>query len=66
MFFKVTRSREVQTEMSCLAREIHVLRFFVKDAKIALEHYLNGPNRTKFDNRENIEIPGNSVRSGVF
>ena len=39
--------------------------FFVKNAKVALEHFLNDPNRTKFENRENIEnreIPVKSVK----
>ena len=30
------------------------------------EQFLNGPNRTKFENQENTEIPGNSVKSGRF
>ena len=33
MFFKVTRSRDVQTEMSCLAREIHVLRWVLRQGR---------------------------------
>ena len=33
---------------------------------MTLEHFLNGPKRTKFENRENAEIPVNSVKSGLF
>ena len=30
------------------------------------KHFLNGRNRTKFENRKNVEIPGNSVKRGHF
>ena len=41
-------------------------QFFVKNAKMTLEHFLNGPNQTKFENRENAKISGNSVKNGHF
>ena len=41
-------------------------QFFVKNAKKTLEHFLNGPNRTNFQNRKNAEIAGNSVKNGLF
>ena len=31
-----------------------------------LEHFLNDPNRTKFENRENTGILVNSVKSGTL
>ena len=39
---------------------------FVKNTKIALEHFLNGPNWTKFENRNNAQILVNSVKSGLL
>ena len=30
------------------------------------KHFLNGRNRTKFENSNNVEIPGNSVKNGHF
>ena len=39
---------------------------FVKDAKNTLEHFLNDPNRTEFENWKNAEILENSVKSGIF
>ena len=30
---------------------------------MTLKHFLNGPNRTKF---ENVKIPGNSVKIAIF
>ena len=41
-------------------------QFFVKNAKITLEHFLNGPNRTNSESRKNAEITGNSVKNGRF
>ena len=41
-------------------------QFIVKTRKIALEHFLNGPNRTNFETRKNAEIAGNSVKNGRF
>ena len=65
--FKVTRSRKGQTEIFGLGSVIHVFgSFFVKNAKMAIEHFLNGPSRTKFENQENTEIAGNGVKSGLF
>ena len=31
---------------------------------MTLEPFLNCPNRTQFENRENTEIPGNRAKSG--
>ena len=39
-------------------------QFFIKNAKMALKHFLNSQNRIKFDNRENVEIQGNSMKNG--
>ena len=33
---------------------------------MTLEHFLNGPNRTNFENRKNAEITGNSVKNDRF
>ena len=33
---------------------------------MAPKHFLNGRNRTKFENSKNVEIPGNSVKNGHF
>ena len=33
---------------------------------MTLEHFLNYPNRTKVENRENTEIPVNNVNNGRF
>ena len=66
--FKVSRSRKGQTEIFGLGSVIHVLGHccFVKNARIAIEHFLNGPCRTKFENQENTEIARNRVKSGLF
>ena len=64
---KVTRSKSVQTEKFgngwCDACFRSVFR---QDAKMTVEHFLNGPNGTKFKNRENMEIPGNGVKLTIF
>ena len=39
-------------------------QFFVQNAKN--EHFLNGSNWTNFENRENAEIAGNSVKMALF
>ena len=56
--FKVSGSRKGQTEIFGLGSVIHALGqfFFVKNARITIEHFLNGPCRTKFENQENTEI----------
>ena len=33
---------------------------------MTLEHFLNRPNQTDYENRENAEIAGNSVKNGNF
>ena len=43
-----------------------LVQFFVNNAKMTLEHFLNVPNQTNFENRENTEIAGNSVKTGRF
>ena len=36
---------------------MHVFRtVYIKNAKMALQHFLNGPNQTEFENKE-IQIP---------
>ena len=39
---------------------------FYQECKITIEHFLNGRNRTKFENRENAEILVINVMSGLF
>ena len=41
-------------------------QIFVKNAKMTLEHFLNGPNRTKIENPENAEILVNNIKSCRF
>ena len=41
-------------------------QIFVNNAKMALEHFVNGPNWTNFEYRKNAEIVVNSVKSGLF
>ena len=41
-------------------------QFFVKNAKMTLKHLLNGRNRIKLENRENVEIPGKGAKNGHF
>ena len=41
-------------------------QFVIKNAKKALEHFLKGPNWTNFENRENTDIAGNSVKKWPF
>ena len=41
-------------------------QFFVKNSKNDSKHFFNGSNRTKFEIRENAEIPGNSVKMIFF
>ena len=36
--------------------------FFFKIAKNDIEHFSNGPNQTNFENQDNTEIAGNSVK----
>ena len=36
------------------------------DAKNDRKHFLKDPNRTKFENRENAEIPGIGVKNDHF
>ena len=43
-----------------------LVSFSSRTRKITLEHLLNGPIRTKFENRKNAEINGNSVKMAVF
>ena len=48
-------------------RVMHVLcQFSSKMRKITLEHVLNWPNPAKFENREDTEIPRNSVKMTVY
>ena len=39
--------------------------FSPKTLKMTLEHFLNGPNRTKFENSENTEIAGTASKMAV-
>ena len=41
-------------------------QFIVRTRKIALEHFLNCPNRTNFETRKNAEIAGHSVKYSRF
>ena len=41
-------------------------QFFVKNMKNVPRTLLNGQNRTKFENQENTEIAGNSVKMAVL
>ena len=41
-------------------------QLFVKNAKMTLEHFFDGQNKTKFENRENAEIPGIGVKRVIF
>ena len=43
-----------------------LVRFSATTQKTTPEHFLNGPNRTKIENRKNAEILVNSVKSGRF
>ena len=56
---------KAKLKIVCLGRVIHVFR---SDFRQELEKWplkiLNGPNPTKFENRENVEFPGNSVQNG--
>ena len=40
--------------------------FSLRTRKMTLEHFLNGRDRTKFENRENVEIAGISVKNVLF
>ena len=42
------------------------LPFFVKNAGMTPELFLNGQNGTKIENWENIEIPGITVKVAIF
>ena len=54
--------------MLCLGVVIHVFRsvFHQDREKMTLVHFLNGQNRPKFENGENTEIPGDSMKIAVF
>ena len=41
-------------------------QFFVKNAKMTLEHFLNGLNRTNFENRKNAEFARNGMKNDRF
>ena len=42
-------------------------QIFVKNAKMTLEHFLDGPNRTKCENwKKNAEILENRAKSGPW
>ena len=41
-------------------------QIFVKNAKNDHRTLFNGPNRTKIENRKNVEIILNSVKSGRY
>ena len=43
-----------------------LVRFSATTQKTTPERFLNGPNRTKIENRKNAEILVNSVKSGRF
>ena len=43
-----------------------VLIFSSTTEKMSLEHFFNGQSRAEFQNRENEEIPGNNMKSGIF
>ena len=40
--------------------------FSSRTRKITLNHFLSGPNWTKFENREKVVIPGNSMKNCHF
>ena len=42
------------------------LGLFCQEREMTIEHFLNGPSRTQFENRENPEIVGNRMKSGLF
>ena len=66
--FKVMRSRKDQTENFVFGRRGSCFRvnFSSRTRKMTLEHFLNGPNRTSFENQKNAEIAGNIVKNGRF
>ena len=65
--FKVTRSRKGQTKNFRFGwSDICFWVSFSRTQKLTLEHFLNGPNRKKSENRENTEIAGNSVKNSRF
>ena len=47
---------------------IHVFGYVCRheSQKTTQEHLLNSPNRTNFENWENADIAGNSVKNGRF
>ena len=64
---KVIQSQKVKLKALGLVDVMYVLGlFFFKNAKVNLEHFLNGQNRTQFENQKNTEVPGNRVISTRF
>ena len=68
---KVSQGHEVKERSNSIfyvwdACYVFLGQFSVKNTKNDPKHFLNGPTRTKFENCENAEIPGNSVRNGHF
>ena len=58
---------QVQFKILCLGHVIHFLsQFFVKNTKNDTKTLFERPKSVKFENRENEEIPGNSVKNGHF
>ena len=58
---------KVKLKFFGLGGVIHVFGLvFVENTEITIEHFLNGPSRTNFENRENTDIAGNRVKNGLF
>ena len=66
--FKVRRSRKGQTDNFGFVRRdtCFWVSFSSTTPKMTLEHFLNGPNRTKFENRKNADIAETNVKMTVF
>ena len=68
--FKVIQHHEVKEVkfkiLSLGELYMFLVRFSATTQKTTPEHFLNGPNRTKIENRKNAEILVNSVKSGRF
>ena len=65
---KVTRSRKGQTKNFGFGNRdtCFWVNFSSRTRKMTLEHSLNGPNPTYFENRENAEIGRNIVKITFF
>ena len=65
--FKAMGYGKVKLRIFCLGDVINVFRCFSsRMPKLTIEHFWNGPNRTKIENQENTEIPGKSVKMVIF